>query len=130
MGMQLITIEGRAGADAKLNTTNDGQTVLSVNVAVNDPENKEQTNWYRCSVWGKRAVALEQYLVKGTRIFAQGTLSIGEYEGKPQFKVRINDLTFFGNQRNDNGPQQRRPSPHDRAKQNGYQPDLEDDLPF
>lgn len=132
MGIQIVIIEGYAGADAKLHTNNDGSNVLSVNVAVQDPANKEQTNWYRCSIWGKRALSLQQYLVKGIKIYAVGTMSIGEYEGKPQFNVRVNDISFTSVQRTqgDNQRQERTPTAHDKAKQNGYQPDLEDDLPF
>lgn len=130
--MQIITIEGRAGNDAKVHTNADGMSVLSINVAVQDPSNKEQTNWYRCSIWGKRALSLQQYLTKGTKIFAVGTMSIGEYEGKPQFNVRVNDISFTTSQRTDgnNQRQQRTLTDHDRAKQNGYQPDLEDEVPF
>jgi len=132
MGIQIITIEGYAGTDAKVHTNNDGSTVLSVNVAVQDPSNKEQTNWYRCSVWGKRALSLEPYIVKGIKIFAVGTMSVGEYDGKPQFNVRVNDLSFTSVQKTtgDNRKQQRTPTAHDRAKQNGFQPDLEDEVPF
>ena len=119
--MQIITIEGRAGADSKLNTTNDGQTVLSINVAVNDPNNRDQTNWFRCSIWGKRATTLQQYLLKGTKIFAVGTLSIGEYDGKPQYNLRVNDISFYSPQRQGDAPsQQAQPSRRD----------LDDDVPF
>jgi single-strand DNA-binding protein len=119
--MQIITIEGRAGADSKLNTTTDGQTVLSLNVAVNDPNNREQTNWFRCSIWGKRATTLQQYLVKGTKIFAVGTLSIGEYEGKAQYNLRVNDISFYTQQRQGEGQ-----VPQRHTNRN----DLDDDVPF
>lgn len=134
MTIQIITIEGNAGGDGVLRNNADGSTVLGLNVAVKDPENKEQTNWYRCSIWGKRAVSLQPYLLKGTKVYIVGTMSIGEYEGKPQFKVRVNDISFYNPQRsNDAQPsQQRQPTAHDVAKQNGYQPqhNLDDDVPF
>lgn len=131
MSIQIVTIEGRAGSDAKLNTNQNGQNILTVNVAVTDPRNKDQTNWYRCSVWGKRAVALEQYIVKGTIIFATGTFSIGEYNGKPQLDVRVNDISFYNNQRHGDAPQrQSQSAPAGRAQPKGYDPDLDDDVPF
>lgn len=130
--MQIITIEGRAGGDAKLHTNADGSHVLSLNVAVQDPDNREQANWYRCSIWGKRAVSLQPYLTKGMKIFAVGTMSIGEYEGKPQFKVRVNDISFYGGQKTtgDNQQQQATRQAPVQTMQKSFQEDLNDDVPF
>ena len=127
--MQVINISGRAGADSQLRETKNGDSTLSVNVAVDQRNGDDKsTNWYRCSIWGKRAKTLAPYILKGTRVFVCGELSIGEYEGKQQLNVRVNDIEFFNDRGEDKGD--RKQTPHDKAKANGYQPDLEDDVPF
>ena len=128
--MQVINISGRAGSDAQLRSTSNGDSILSVNVAVDQRNGKDDktTNWYRCSIWGKRAQTLAPYIMKGTRVFVCGELSMSEYEGKQQLNVRVNDIEFFNDKAEP--AQERKPTAHDKAKANGYQPDLEDDVPF
>ena len=62
-------------------------------------------------------------------MFICGELSISEYEGKQQLNVRVNDIEFFNDRGEDKG--ERKPTAHDKAKANGYQPDdLDDSVPF
>ena len=128
--MQVINISGRAGADSVIRETKNGDSILSLNVAVDQRVGDEKsTNWYRCSIWGKRARTLAPYILKGTRVFICGELSISEYEGKQQLNVRVNDIEFFNDRGEDKG--ERKPTAHDKAKANGYQPDdLDDSVPF
>jgi len=130
--MQKVMITGALGKDAEFKTTKNGDEVLSFPVGVSQGwgDNKT-TNWYRCSVWGERAQNLHQYLVKGTKVAVEGSLTIGEYEGKAQFNVAVDpdSLEFFSSQ---GGQAPRKPTAHDKAKQNGYQRDdyLDDEAPF
>jgi single-strand DNA-binding protein len=124
--MQIITIDGNCGRDAEVKNMDDGTPRITFTVAVKD--------WYRCDYFGKRGLAVQQYIRKGTYIYAVGSLSIGEYEGKPTFNVTVNELSFINSNREAAPRQeapQRKPTAHDVAKQNGYQPqELDDDLPF
>jgi single-stranded DNA-binding protein len=47
--------------------------------------------WYRCSLWGKAAEVFDG-LTKGTKVFITGDLVHDEYEGKPQFNVRVGSI--------------------------------------
>lgn len=94
--MQTVTISGNLGKDAELKTTQGGDSVLGFSVAVKQGwGDKASTNWFRCSVWGKRAANLADYLRKGTKVVVQGELTIGSYEGKPQFDVRVGEVEFM-----------------------------------
>lgn len=124
--MQRMFITGGLGRDAELKATQGGDEVLTFPVGVSQGSgDKKTTNWYRCSLWGKRARSLQPYLLKGVKVAATGPLVIGEYEGKAQFNISVDDVEFMS--RADNAKQ---PTAHDTAKQNGYVPDLEDDVPF
>jgi single-strand DNA-binding protein len=90
--MQNITISGNIGKDAELRTVRDSQ-VLSFNVGVkNGYGGGATTVWYRCSLWGKAAEAFAGSLKKGTKVFVSGELTHDEYEGKPQFNVRVGSI--------------------------------------
>lgn len=93
--MQLITISGNLGRDAELRSTNSGDQICSFSVGVKQGwGDRAQTNWYRVSVWGKRAKSIADNCFKGMLVTVIGELQIGEYNGKPQYDVRANDVAF------------------------------------
>ena len=90
--MQNITISGNVGKDAELRDTRDSK-VLSFNVGVKNGFGKDAGSvWYRCSLWGKAAESFSGSLKKGTKVFIIGDLIHDEYEGKPQFNVRVGSI--------------------------------------
>lgn len=131
--MQLITITGRIGADARTATTQGGDRVCNFNVAVDYRDGREKaTNWWRVSLWGKRADALGPHLLKGVSVTVAGEFSLGEYDGKPQLNVRAMDIALQGS-RNSNGETKREPDGSQGHAQGGWgtgQPDMDDDIPF
>lgn len=131
--MQQIIITGRIGSDAQTATTQSGDRVCNFSVAVDYRESREKaTNWWRVSLWGKRAEALGPYLLKGVSITVSGEFSLGEYQGKPQLNVRANDIALQSS-RNSGGEQKREPDGSQGSAQGGWgtgQPDMDDDIPF
>jgi len=125
--MQVITIAGNLGRDAELRSTQGGDTVLSFSLGVRNGFGRDAgTNWYRCSVWGQRAKSLDGMLRKGMQCFVTGALTIGEYQGKPQFDVRVSELDFT---KLDGGVRQDR-SDGVRQHQGGFPDDDSDSVPF
>lgn len=126
--MQNIVLSGNIGRDAELRTTRDGQKVCSFNVGVKNGFGRDAGSvWYRCSLWGKAAEAFAPYLLKGVKVFVSGELTHGEYEGKPQYEVRVGSI--------DTGSRPAGGSGH--RNQNGMgtrddlsRDDLDDDCPF
>jgi single-strand DNA-binding protein len=107
--MQILTIAGNVGKDAKLNTLRDGEKVLNFSIAVDNGKDKDgksrPATWFDCALWGKRAEALEQYILKGTKLAVSGRPSAREHEGKVYLGITVNELTFQGSsqQRSDDG---------------------------
>ncbi len=127
--MNTITIAGNLGRDAELRHTSNGDAVLQFSVADNQGRDK-QTIWWRCSLWGKRAEALAQYLTKGQQVTVAGTVSEREWtdrEGNPRksMEVRVNEIALQGGRREE--PSER-PAPQ-RAQQ-PVSDDLDQDIPF
>jgi single-strand DNA-binding protein len=122
---QQIIISGNVGKDAELRDTRDSK-VLSFNVGVKNGFGKDAGSvWYRCSLWGKAAESFSGSIKKGTKVFITGDLTHDEYEGKPQFNVRVGSI--------DTGPRSDSPRTADTPAQNQhttFDDDLEDSVPF
>lgn len=94
--MKNITIAGRLTKDAE---TRDAGTdrVTSFSVAVDDRQGKEKsTQFFDCSMWGKRGESLAQYLTKGSSVTVSGDFSTREHNGKTYLTVRVADVTLQG----------------------------------
>lgn len=90
--MQFLTIAGYLSRDAEQRTTQRGDAVTTWNVPVKQGwGDTEQTNWYRVSVWGKRADFAAK-LKKGDHVTVTGPLTIGDYNGKPQYEISASDF--------------------------------------
>lgn len=129
--MQTITIAGRIGRDAELRSTRNGDQVAGFTVAVDVRQGREKvTNWWRVSLWGKRAEALASYLTKGSNVTVSGEFSLDEYDGKPQLNIRANEIALQG------GGQERGQSSNqggggsNSAGRQSARDDLDDDIPF
>lgn len=128
--MQNITIAGRLGSDAKLAQTQSGDSVCNFNVAVDYRNGREKaTNWYRCSLWGKRADALAPYLLKGVSVTVAGEFGLTEYDGKQQLNVRASEIALQGGR----GDSQRTPDGSQGAPaqtKGAFADELDDSIPF
>jgi single-strand DNA-binding protein len=99
--MQNLSIAGNLGQDPELKSTSGGNTVLSFSVACsgyNRREKQKTTTWYRISLWGKRAEQLANLLEKGSRVACSGELEVGEWNGKVQLNLTVQDVTLLGGQ--------------------------------
>lgn len=93
--MQRIIITGNLGRDPEIRSTQGGDQVCSLSVGVKQGwGDRASSNWFRCSVWGKRAQTVNDNLRKGQKVTVIGELTIGEYNGKPQYDVRVDDVDW------------------------------------
>lgn len=80
--MNSCTFVGRLGRDSELKNTDKGE-VLSFSLASDTGfKDNKKTLWLDCSLWGKRATALSEYLKKGTEMTVVGQLSERSYTDK------------------------------------------------
>ena len=77
--MNNITIAGQLGRDAEVRYLPNGDPVCSFSVADSMGRDKH-TIWWRCSLFGKRGEALNQYLLKGTSVTVSGNVTEREYD--------------------------------------------------
>ena len=98
--MNVLTIAGNVGRDSELrqvNTASGTQSVLSFAVAVKSSkkgdDGKYLSTWFDCSLWGKRADSLAQYIKKGQSIAVVGEVELEQYtssQGQAGAKMKIN----------------------------------------
>lgn len=97
MSLNTCTVSGNLGKAAELRYTNTGLAIVSFSVAVNERKKQDDgsysdyTNWLDCTMFGKRAEALQPYLAKGTKLSLVGHLhkSSWEQDGQRFSKVEI-----------------------------------------
>lgn len=101
--MNNISISGNLGRDSETRFLPNGDPVCTFSVA--DSMGKDKgTIWWRCSLFGKRAEALGQYLTKGQQVTVIGTVSERSYtdkDGTPKTSVdvRVQDVALMGGKR-------------------------------
>lgn len=134
--MQVIIVTGRVGGDAETRQAGSGQ-VTNFNLAVDQGwGNNKLTNWFRVAIWGERGSKLQPYIKKGEKVAVTGDLTIGEYNGKPQYEIRASDVDCFMSAKSDGNGQRRDSQPQQQQSRGGgggspqYHDDLEDDVPF
>jgi single-strand DNA-binding protein len=93
------TVSGYVGK-SELRNTQDGKQVLNFSIAHSEKiQGTERTTWVRCSVFGNRAGALADYIVKGVFATATGNLRLSVYspnDGAPSVNadMSVNDVSF------------------------------------
>ena len=140
--MQALIIAGNVGKDAVLRKTGSGDSVLGFSLAVDNGKdrdgNKRETTWYDCSIWGKRADALESYITKGCKLTLQGRPTVRAHEGKAYLGISVNELTFMGGGSDNGGGYDRGGQSGGQSTGGSYQApgngggtsDMDDEIPF
>ena len=132
--MNVYTFTGNLARDAKINSTEKGDSVGSFSVGVTSGYgDKAVTNWINCSLWGKRADSLAPYLMKGQGVAISGELSLRKYKSKDgtegaSMEVRVADVTLIGN-KEDRAPMTPQMASKSMSKADGGFDNFED-VPF
>ena len=92
---QKLTIVGNVGRDPEMRYLPDGRAVTSLSVASNRKWNdkatgelKEETTWFRVSVFGNQAETVNQYVTKGRQVLVEGRLNPDATTGGPRLFTR------------------------------------------
>lgn len=86
-----ITLQGNLGQDSVLTFTPNGKAKLEFSVGdtprrlnqqTNQWEDAGETTWWRVTEWERKAEALAEHLLKGTKVLVTGTAAVRTYEKK------------------------------------------------
>ena len=107
--MNSISVSGNIGKDSEMRFLPNGDPICSFSVADSMGKDKP-TIWWNCSLFGKRAEALSQYLTKGQQVTVIGNVTEREWTDKDGRKrtsmdARATDAAPPGGQRAGAAPQ-------------------------
>ena len=113
--MNSITIAGGLGRDAEVKYLNNGDPICNFSVADSQGRDKP-TIWWNCTLYGKRAEALSQYLTKGQSVTVVGTVTEREWQDKEGSKrksmdVRVSEIALQGGRKDAEPQEERRAAP-------------------
>jgi len=122
-----IMLIGNLGSDPEMRYTPNGKAVTSFRMATSRRyttpagESREETDWFRVSVWGKQAESCNQFISKGKRVYVEGRLHSRNWEGqdgqmRTSLEVSANRVIFLD-----------RAAPVSLAEEGELEPE---DLPF
>ena len=96
--MNKIIVIGNVGRDPEMRYTPSGQGVTSFSVASNRRyrtaagEQREETEWFNVSAWGRLAEICNQYLTKGQQVYVEGRFRSRTYQGNDGQTRVSNDI--------------------------------------
>lgn len=102
-----IMVIGNVGMDPEMQYLPNGDAVTRFSVAANhryrtrDGEQRDETEWFRISVFGRLAEVCNQYVTKGRLVYVEGRLKSDTWidqQGQSRFSNSINarEVKFLG----------------------------------
>jgi single-strand DNA-binding protein len=106
-GINRVIIMGALGNDPETRYTPSGDCVVNISVATsenwkdkNTGEQKEVTEWHRCTAYRKTAEIISQHFAKGSKIYIEGKLQTRSWEqdGIKRYatEIIIEEFQFVG----------------------------------
>lgn len=80
--MQKLIIVGNLVGDPQSRVTQSGKNVCTFTVAVNRRHKKDETDFFRVSVWDRLGELCQQYLAKGRKVAVTGSVSVSTYSAQ------------------------------------------------
>lgn len=135
--MKKMIITGNAGKSPELRYAPSGESFATFSLAVSvGTKDNPRTDWVECSVNGKRAETVMQYVKSGTKLLIEGSPSVSVYmskDGKPvaTLKCSVHNFEFIGGKTEDKEEPAEYSAPAPNAGFNAPAPSLQDDsIPF
>ena len=101
-----VILIGHLGADPEMRYTPDGKSVTSFRMATSyryttKGETREETDWFRVTVWGRQAEQCNQFLKKGQQVYVEGRLHAREWQtqdgqARTSLEVTSSNVVFLG----------------------------------
>lgn len=93
--MSNITIIGRVGTDPTMEKSPTGKDIAKFRLAESgwDPVAREETTtWWDVSAWEKQALAVQQNVRKGERIYVTGTASVWKADSGDRDQINAREV--------------------------------------
>lgn len=150
-GVNKVILVGNLGADPEVKYLEGDNVVANLRLATTEAykdrngNRVEQTEWHDLELWGAQAKIAEQYLRKGSQIFAEGKIKSDTWQdeqgqNRKRTKIRVLSFTMLGSRPDGSASSagemsspvsnERKPMNQAQAKPDLDLSDTDDDLPF
>ncbi len=105
MGINSVTLVGRAGRNPEVRYFESGTVVANLTIAVNRRNRNDEPDWFNLEIWGKQAQVAADYVKKGSLIGITGSFKMDSWKdrntGEDRHKpvVRVDRLELLGSKR-------------------------------
>ena len=79
MGVNSVTLVGRAGRDPEVRYFESGSVVANLTLAVNRRSRDDEPDWFNLEIWGKQAQVAADYVRKGSLLGIIGSLKLDRW---------------------------------------------------
>tara|TARA_B100001750_G_C15515172_1_gene606547 strand:- start:3429 stop:3905 length:477 start_codon:yes stop_codon:yes gene_type:complete len=99
MSFNKMIVVGNVGSDSEMRYSPNGTAVTSFTLATNrryrtsSGEQREETEWFTVTAWGRLAETVNQYVSKGMKVYAEGRLKSSTWEGNDGQTRFTNEIT-------------------------------------
>ena|SRR5690606_5645729 len=134
--MNKFIISGNLTRDPELLYSQAGKPYTKFSVAVTRNFDREKTDFFNCTIFGKRAESLANYQRKGNKVLVEGEVQIDNKDGKYYTNVIASNVEFLDSKKQSDNKTSNQPNTPLSANTdpfaNGGQPISlsDDDLPF
>ena len=97
-----VELLGRVGTDPEMRYTPGGTAVTNLRLATDryHRDGEDETDWHNVVIWGKTAEAVNEYVVRGQRIYIAGRLAHRSWEGNDgqrryRTEIHAQDVVFL-----------------------------------
>ena len=130
--MNKFIVTGNITKDAELRYTANDKAYSKFSIANNEGygDNKK-TNFFNCTLWGKRAENISRFLTKGQKVLITGKVEINDYKDKEGIERKIIDInidSFGGVELLGNKAQQESGTNNDTSNNSDFPIDSNDDM--
>lgn len=127
-----VSLLGNVGKDPEIRTSQSGTQVATFSLATQRKVKENvTTQWHNCVVFGKLAEIVQKYVVKGSKLYVDGTIDYSQYlsDGVTKYvtKIIVNELSLLSS-KNDNQDNYQKPDDSTPALDE-YAP-FDDTIPF
>ena len=127
-----VSLLGNVGKDPEIRTSQSGTQVATFSLATQRKVKENiTTQWHNCVVFGKLAEIVQKYVVKGSKLYVDGTIDYSLYrsEGVTKYvtKIIVNELSLLSSK---NGNQDNYQKPDDSTPAFDEYAPFDDTIPF
>lgn len=95
--MNKVVLIGRVSKDIDLKfLPGDGKAIAKFTLAVTRKYKKDEADFINCTIFGKQAETIAQYVTKGQQLAVEGRIQTGSYQKDDNTKVYTTDIIVDG----------------------------------